>query len=238
MIPNFNDSPEETKEKIKNNFLISFVGFVLILSAICFTGCGTVKLFMALFTGYEATVMDLLYFTSGSVLLFLIGMTNILMDIKSQNKTIAKGILHLLKHKIEPPQKKRGSFEDTLKNLFNRQPGMTDDEVSGSISIYDMSNPNNPIFQGDFQNMDEMNDLRKNLMDKMLNSYKDFKGKKMTKQEMLDTMSLRELKVELKMAVDSEDWLWAASLRDKIAEKEEGKKKGNSGSDKKDNPEM
>jgi protein-arginine kinase activator protein McsA len=101
-----------------------------------------------------------------------------------------------------------------------------------------MSNPNNPIFQGDFKNMDEMNEMRKNLIDKMLNSQKEFKGKKMTKQEMLDSLSVRELKAELKIAVDSEDWLWAASLRDKIAEKEGIKKKGNSGSDKKDNPEM
>ena len=238
MIPNLKDLPEEAKEKIKSNFFISFVGITLILSAICFTGYGSAKLFIALFTAYEATVLDLLYFTSGSMLLFFIGITNILMDIKSQNKTIAKGILHLLKNKLEAPTKKRGSFEDTLKNLFNRQPGMSDEDVSGSISIYDMSNPNNPIFQGDFKNMDEMNEMRKNLIDKMLNSQKEFKGKKMTKQEMLDSLSVRELKAELKIAVDSEDWLWAASLRDKIAEKEEGKKKGNSGSDKKNNPEM
>lgn len=240
MMPNFNNPLEETKEKIKSNFFISFVGLVLILSAICFTGFGSFQLFVALFTGYEATVMDLLYFTSGAMLLFFIGITNILMDIKSQNKTIAKGILHLLKQKLDATTtpKKRGSFEDTLKSLFNRQPGMTDEDVSGSISVYDMSNPNNPIFQGDFKNMDEMNDMRKRLIDKMLNSQKEFKGKKMTKQEMLDTLSLRELKAELKLAVDAEDWLWAASLRDKIAEKEDGKKKGNSGSEKKDNPEM
>jgi hypothetical protein len=240
MMPNFNNPLEETKEKIKSNFFISFVGLVLILSAICFTGFGSFQLFVALFTGYEATVMDLLYFTSGAMLLFFIGITNILMDIKSQNKTIAKGILHLLKQKLDATTtpKKRGSFEDTLKSLFNRQPGMTDEDVSGSISVYDMSNPNNPIFQGDFKNMDEMNDMRKRLIDKMLNSQKEFKGKKMTKQEMLDTLSLRELKAELKLAVDAEDWLWAASLRDKIAEKEDDKKKGNSGSEKKDNPEM
>lgn len=240
MMPNFNNPLEETKEKIKSNFFVSFVGLVLILSAICFTGFGSFQLFVALFTGYEATIMDLLYFTSGAMILFFIGITNILMDIKSQNKTIAKGILHLLKQKLDTntTTRKRGSFEDTLKNLFGRQPGMSSDDVSGSISIYDMNDPNNPIFQGDFKNADEMNEMRKNLIDKMLNSHKEFKGKKMTKQQMLDTLSVRELKSELKMAVDAEDWLWAASLRDKIAEKEEGKKKGNSGSEKKDNPEM
>lgn len=241
MMPNFNKPSEEPKEKIKNNFFLSFVGLVLILSAICFTGFGIFQLLFALFTSYNATVMDLLYFTSGAMLLFFIGITNILMDIKSQNKTIAKGILHLLKGKIDATNsatKRRGSFEDTIKNLLSRQPGMSDEDVSGSISIYDMSNPNNPIFQGDFKNADEMDDMRKNLIDKMLNSHKEFKGKKITKQQMLDTLSIRELKAELKMAVDAEDWLWAVSLRDKIAEKEDNRKKGNSGSEKKDNPEM
>ena len=51
---------------------------------------------------------------------------------------------------------------------------------------------------------------------------------------MLDSLNLRELKAELKMAIDSEDWLWAASLRDKIAEKDT-KKKGNSDDNEKKN---
>jgi hypothetical protein len=238
MIPNFNESQEGIKETVKNNILIGFVGIILIISALSFTGYGAAKLLYALFTAYEATVLDLLYFTSGSMLLFFIAITNILMEVKTQNKTLAKGILHLLKTKVEPPTKRRGSFEDTLRNLFNRQPGMTDEDMSGSISIYDMNNPDNPIFQGDFNNMDEMNDMRKKLIDKMLNSQREFKGKKMTKQEMLNSLNLRELKSELKLAIDTEDWLWAASLRDKIAEKEDTKKKGNSGSDKKENPEM
>ena len=55
---------------------------------------------------------------------------------------------------------------------------------------------------------------------------------------MLDSLNLRELKAELKMAIDSEDWLWAASLRDKIAEKDT-KKKGNSDdNEKKDNTDL
>ena len=83
-----------------------------------------------------------------------------------------------------------------------------------------------------------MDQVRRNLMNKMLNSQRDFKGKKMTKQEMLDSLNLRELRAELKMAIDSEDWLWAASLRDKIAEKDT-KKKGNSDdNEKKDNTDL
>ena len=72
------------------------------------------------------------------------------------------------------------------------------------------------------------------MLNKMLSSQKEFKGKKMTKQEMLDSMGIRELKAELKMAINEEDWLWAASLRDKIAEKDTKKKDGNGESEKKD----
>lgn len=239
MIPTLNTPDEGTNEKIKNSFFLSIIAIGLILNALFFFCYGSFRLGWAMATDYTATTTDLFYFSMGIIMIFLIVMTSILMDIKKQNQTIAKGVLHLLRQSLDSPNKPRGtSFQDTLKNLFSRQPGMSGEDVSGSISVYDMSNPDNPIFQGDFNNMDEMNDLRKNLMDKMLNSPKEFKGKKMTKQEMLDILTVRELKSELKSAVESEDWLWAASLRDKIAEKEQPKKKGDSDSDKKDDPEM
>ena len=239
MIPKFNDPNEGTNEKIKNSFFSSLNAIVLILTAAIFFCYGSFQLGWAMATNYTATATDLIYFSMGIIMIFLIGMTSILMDIKRQNQAIAKGVLHLLRQPLDSPNKPRGtSFQDTLKNLFSRQPGMSGEDVSGSISVYDMSNPDNPIFQGDFNNMDEMNNLRKNLMDKMLNSSKEFKGKKMTKQEMLDTLTVRELKSELKSAVESEDWLWAASLRDKISEKENPNREDDSDPDKKDNPEM
>jgi protein-arginine kinase activator protein McsA len=55
---------------------------------------------------------------------------------------------------------------------------------------------------------------------------------------MLDSLNLRELKAELKIAVEAEDWLWAASLRDKIAEKENKKKGGSDDTEKKDNTDL
>ena len=225
MIPNFETPP---KEKLTDNIIIGILGLILIVSSVCFTAIGIFNLGKALFTEYSLTTLDLLYFTSGLFILFLIAIVNLLSDIKKQNITIAKGVLHLLKQKVNNNSSKPTTpFGDILKNLFSRQPGMSDDDVSGSISLYDVSNPDNPIFQGDFKNSDEMDEIKRNLMNKMLNSHKEFKGKKMTKQEMLDSLNLRELKAELKMAIETEDWLWAASIRDKIAEKDT-KKKGNS----------
>ena len=218
MIPNFETPP---KEKLTDNIIVGILGLILIVSSICFTAIGVFKSGKAFFTEYNLTALDLLYFTSGIMILFMIAIVNLLSDIKSQNKTIAKGVLNLLKQKVNnSPSKPTTPFGDMLKNLFSRQPGMSDDDISGSVSLYNIDDPDNPIFQGDFKNSDEMNEVRKNLMDNMLNSKKEFKGKKMTKQEMLDSLNLKELRAELKMAIDSEDWLWAASLRDKIAEKE------------------
>jgi hypothetical protein len=225
MIPNFETPP---KEKLTDNIIVGILGLTLIVSSICFTAIGVFNLGKALFTEYNLTTLDMLYFTSGIMILFMIAIVNLLSDIKKQNVTIAKGVLHLLKQKVNNNSSKpTAPFGDMLKNLFSRQPGMSDDDVSGSISLYDVSNPDNPIFQGDFKNSDEMDEIKRNLMNKMLNSHKEFKGKKMTKQEMLDSLNLRELKAELKLAIETEDWLWAASIRDKIAEKDT-KKKGNS----------
>ena len=235
MIPNLKPTPGDKKT---NNIFVAILGIILIVSSISFTVLGIFNLCRAFLTEYNLKTLDLMYFTSGILILFSIAMVNLLSEIRDQNKTIAKGVLHLLKNKISVAPKPAGNFGDILKNLFGRQPGVDNDDVSGSISLYDANDPDNPIFQGDFKNADEMNEIKKNLINKMLNSQREFKGKKMTKQEMLDTLSIRELKAELKLAVDAEDWLWAASLRDKIAEKEEAKKKGNSGSEKKDNTEL
>jgi hypothetical protein len=218
MIPGSETPP---KEKLTDNIFIGILGLILIASSICFTAIGVFNLGRAFFTEYNVTTLDMLYFTSGIMILFMIGIINMLSEMKKQNKAIANGVLHLLKQKLNNgPSNPKMPFGDMLKNLFSKQPGMSDDDISGSVSLYDVSNPDKPIFEGDFKNSEEMNEIRKNLIDKMLNSQKEFKGKKMTKQEMLDSLNLRELKAELKIAVEAEDWLWAASLRDKIAEKE------------------
>lgn len=236
MIPDLNST---SKEKKPNKIIIAILGIILVVSSICFTTLGIFNLLRAFFTEYNLTTLDLLYFTSGILLLFSIAIVNLLTEMRDQNKTIAKGVLHLLKLKANGiGSKPAGSFGDVLKNLFGKQPGMDSDDITGSISLYDVTDPDNPIFEGDFKNAEEMNNMRKNLIDKMLNSQKEFKGKKMTKQEMLNELSVRELKAELKLAVDAEDWLWAASIRDKIAEKDVKKKGGSNGSEKKDNTEL
>jgi hypothetical protein len=215
MIPGSETPP---KEKLTDNIFIGILGLILIASSICFTAIGVFNLGRAFFTEYNVTTLDMLYFTSGIMILFMIGIINMLSEMKKQNKAIANGVLHLLKQKSNKIH--TTPFGDMLKDMFSRQPGMNNDDMSGSISLYNIDDPNNPIFKGDFKNSDEMNEVRKNLMDNMLNSKKEFKGKKMTKQEMLDSLNLKELRAELKQAIDLEDWLWAASLRDKIAEKE------------------
>jgi hypothetical protein len=235
MIPGF-ETPQ--KQKLTDNIIVGILGLILIASSVCFTAIGVFNLVRAFFTEYNVTTLDMLYFTSGIMILFMISIVNLLSEIKNQNKTIAKGVLHLLKQKLNNNPLKPTPFGDILKNLFSRQPGVSNDDVSGSISLYDVNDPDNPIFQGDFTNSDEMDEIKKNLMNKMLNSQRDFKGKKMTKQEMLDSLNLKELRTELKLAIDSEDWLWAASLRDKIAEKDTKKKGSSDDNEKKDSTDL
>jgi len=230
MIPN---TTKASGEKTLKSIVTSILGLILIVSSVIFTVIGIFNLIRALFTSYNLQTIDLMYFTSGMLLLFSMAIVNVLTEIRDQNKTIAKGVLHLLKNKIGSSPMPAASFGDVLKNLFGRQPGMSDDDVSGSISLYDPNDPDNQIFKGDFKNANEMDDIRKSLIEKMLNSQTEVRGKKMTKQEMLNELSLRELKAELKTAVETEDWLWAASLRDKIGEKEEG-----NNSEEKNNPEV
>jgi len=229
-----------TEEKTKKNIFVSILGLILMISAVYFTAIGAFMIFRAFFTDYNIKTLDLVYFASGILFVFSITIVNLLTEIRDQNKTIAKGVLHLLKQKIQTNNNFQSpeSFGDVIKNLFGKQPGLSEDDISGSISLYDMSDPDNPIFQGDFTNSTEMGEVRKNLIEEMLNSQKEFKGKKITKQEMLDKSSLRELKTELKIAVEAEDWLWAASIRDKIAEKEKNKKGGSKDSEKNINPDL
>lgn len=154
MIPGFETPP---KQKLTDNIIVGILGLILIVSSICFTAIGIFNLVRAFFTEYNLTSLDMLYFTSGIMILFMIAIVNLLSEIKNQNKTIAKGVLHLLKQKLNNgPSKPTTPFGDILKNLFSRQPGMSDDDVSGSISLYDVNDPDNPIFQGDFKNSDEM----------------------------------------------------------------------------------
>jgi len=232
MISNKKPQP---KEKKTNDTIVVILGGILIISSIVFTVLGIFNIFRALLTERNLKELDIVYFTSGMLLLFSIAIVNTLSEIKEQNKEMSKGIVNLLNAKINTPPNPMNPINDVLKNLFNKPPGINPDGVTGSISVFDANNPNNPIFQGDFKNADEMNEMRKNLIDKMLNSKKDFNGKKMTKQEMLNQLNVNQLKDELKIAVEAEDWLWAASLRDKIAEKDIKKNNGNTDSEKKDN---
>ena len=205
----------------KNNFFYTLGAASFLLVFISFVVIGTYKILLAILSDYNLTALDLLFFTSGIMITVLFTILGLLSSIKKQNQTIAKGVLHILKGKLNTGVPRSSiSFGDSLNNLFKSP---TDADIQGSISLVDLSNPDNPLFKGEFSNMDEMNDLKKNIMDKMLQSQGEFKGKKMTKKDMLAKLKLSELQEELKKAVDSEDWLWAASIRDEIANRTEDK---------------
>jgi hypothetical protein len=145
----------------------------------------------------------------------------ILGEIKSQNETIMRGLTHLLrKQNNSIPSAGASNISNMLSNMFGPKNSTGNPaDFTGSISVVDMNNPNNPIFKGDFANFDEMQNLRDKLINKMLNTQGEVDGKKMTKQEILNSMTVEQLEKERLKAEQEEDWLWAAAVRDKIAEK-------------------
>jgi hypothetical protein len=197
-------------EALKALFVLVFIG----ISAV-FTGYGLYKIFEAMFTSYTLQTIDIAYFTSGTLLLSLFAIFVILGEVKKVSETTAKAVVHLMR-KDKPTS--NSQFSNFLSNMFPGSAPKSPD-FSGSISIIDMENPDSPIFSGDFKNNEELQELRNSMINKMLNSKSEFKGKKMTKQDILNSMSIEELDAERIKAENAEDWLWAATIRDKIAEK-------------------
>ena len=138
MIPDLKPTSKKNK---KSNILTAFLGIILITSSICFTVMGVFNLFRAFLTEYNLKTLDLMYFTSGILILFSIAIVNVLTEMRDQNQTIAKGVLHLLKNKVSPSPKPAGNFSDIIQDLLGRQSGVGDENISGSISMYDISNP-------------------------------------------------------------------------------------------------
>jgi len=208
------DAPEKTENsggKI-SAFFKSLAILIMIVISIGFTIAGLYKLGKSLFTPYDLQAIDAVELTGGLALIFLMSIIIIAVEIKSKVQTIGESILVLLKPKTNMPSNPM----DWLSKLRNPS-----GDISGSINIVDLTNggTGESLFKGDFSNINELHELRGKLLSSMLNSQREFKGKKITKQEMLDTMTVEELEAERIKAEQEEEWIWAAAVRDKIKEK-------------------
>lgn len=200
---------ETPLEKIAT-FFKSLAILVIIAITVGFTIIGSYKLGKSLFTNYDLQAIDVIELVGGLSLLFLMTIVILTVEIKSKVQSIGEAVLVLLKPKPSP-----ASPFDFLRGLAGQ------DGIKGSINVVDLTNGEmgESIFKGDFSNLDELKDLKNKIMTSMLNSQKEFKGKQVTKQEMLDTMTLEELEAERIKAEQEEEWIWAAAVRDKIKEK-------------------
>lgn len=208
------DAPEkkETAGSKISLFFKSIAILMMIVVAVGFTLTGLIRLGQSLFTSYDLQAIDAIELTGGLALIFLMAIVVIAVEIKSKVQTIGEAVVVLLKPKPSSPSP-LGS--DLFKHLSGRG------DISGSINIIDLTNggTGESMFKGDFSNLNELHELRNKLLTSMLNSQKEFKGKQVTKQEMLDTMTLEELENERIKAEQEEEWIWAAAVRDKIKEK-------------------
>lgn len=191
-------------------FAISFI----------FAGIGSYGIGKALFTEYTIQTNDILYFFAGTGMFMLFAILIILGEIKQMLVTFGELLVQLsINQRMKDLKSNINPLSNIVRNMFGQNSTFNENDFTGSISVVDLNNPEKPIFKGDFSNMEEMQELRKKLLEKLLNSHGEFNGKKMTKQEMLDTMTVEELDAERVKAEKEEDWLWAATLRDKIKEK-------------------
>jgi hypothetical protein len=207
------NSPEkkETADSKVSLLFKSIAVLVMIVIAVGFTITGLIRLGQSLFSSYDLQAIDVVELTGGLCLLFLMAVVVIAVEIKSKVQTIGEAIVVLLKPKPNLP----ASPLDFLRNMTDQ------DGIKGSINIIDLTNggEGESMFKGDFSNLNELHELRNKLLTSMLNSQKEFKGKQVTKQEMLDTMTIEELEAERVKAEQEEEWIWAAAVRDKIKEK-------------------
>lgn len=220
-IPGNLKKTEKKKSTINEILKAVFVLFFVVVTTV-FSFIGIIRIFKALFTDYTLQTIDLAYFAVGIGLLSLFAVFVVLDDIKKMSEATAKATLHIMRKQNSQLGNSSSSspFSSLLNNMFGNQSVAGDpNSFSGSISVVDLNNPNNPIFKGNFNSHEELQELRNKLINKMLNSQGEFQGKKMTKQDMLNTMSIEELDTERIKAEQDEDWLWAAALRDKIKEK-------------------
>lgn len=211
-------SPVNTPAK-KENILYTLVKsfsflFVSILS-LSFTFIGSYKLFKSMFTPYELTTLDAVELGAGISIFLLMLVLLLVADVREKTAAIGEAMLVLLK----PQPHNIPSIGDIFKNMSGLS--TNDPNISGSISVIDLSkgSEGKSVFKGDFNNLEELQQLKNTLLNNMLKSTGEFQGKKMTKEEMLDTLTIEELEDERVKAEEKEEWLWAAAIRDKIAEK-------------------
>lgn len=215
-----------TDKKFKLTPLTAIVFlFVLhiVIAGTAFFVIGIYKLSLALFTDYTFQIIDLVLYTSGFAIISIVAISLEMIKVKEAMTSVkvttdatASGILHLMRSSRQAKtQTLDGNFfNDILKDID------PNGEVNGSIRVINLEDPTSPpLFDKEFESFEELKSLRDELFSKMLKKEGDFKGKKMTRQEMLDTMTLDELESERIKAEKNEDWTWAIAIRDKINEK-------------------
>jgi hypothetical protein len=192
---------QEKEEITFSSFFKALIGITIVLISCLFLIVGTYGMVRAALTEYPLQSLDVTFFAFGLLLLVSLSLFIQIMNIQKTIQAIAGGTLALV-------TKAKNEQE---KNIFNN--------MQGTVKVFDMSNPENAIFEKEFNSIKNLMQLRDEVISKLLGSEGEFEGQKMTKQEMLDKMSLDQLEKERHKAEQDEDWVWAAAVRDKIVEK-------------------
>lgn len=203
----------QKKNSKKDNVLVMLLMSIFLLSLCALTIFGFAQLTRGLFTEYKATTFDLLSLTGGFLSLGFITIISMINDLKKGLKSLEDKLSE--KQTSSTPPTTPPDISNIMSKLFSGNkdgnPGF-----SGSVKIINLNNPDEPIFNGEFDDMKDFQNIKKEIVDKFLKSQGEFHGKKMTKEEVIKKMSVDELKQEEQTAIQNEDYVWAAALRDEI----------------------
>ena len=207
------------EEKTKARKILEFIITVFIIYNLI---DGVLAIASHMFLHSVFTTFDAVQFISS---LFVISMViyaeqtekiqNKLFFIEKSNEAVLEAVHALMVTKNKELEAKKTTLPNSKSALdeFFKDLGSG---MSGSISLVDLNNPDKITFQGNFENEDEMKKLRDELINNMLNSETNFKGKTLTKKETLEQMTKEEVQQELDKAIVDEDYIWASKLRDKL----------------------
>ncbi len=193
----------------KENFFLLFLMSIFLLSLCTLTIFGFAQMTKGLFTEYKATTFDLLSLIGGFLSLAIITAISSINDLKKSLKSL-EDKLDKKQTSSTPP-----NISNIMSKFFSNNMGDSP-EFSGSVKIINLDNPDEPIFNSDFENESDFTNIKKEILDHFLKSQGEFHGKKMTKEEIIKKMSVDELKLEEEKAIEKEDYVWAAALRDEI----------------------
>lgn len=209
-----------TQTKKENSFLFNFLTAIFFLIIATLFINGLFNIVEAAFTSYTATAKDVIYFLIGITTIGFITCIYILDQVRQNMISIAASntivveslikLLNLQKKNNTPPT-------DYIKDILK------DPTITG-FTILDLTDPKfNQLNQEDFEKKEQQNEdlIKKFFYKGKSNPLKKEMPEKPFTEEKIKSSTIKELNDALDKAIEKENFLLAATIRDEIKLREE-----------------